>query len=253
MEVYVGVFNKLPNIKSKGYINLQLGAENSTNNITDAKDNSGDNISHKNPNYCELSGLYWIWKNASNDIVGLTHYRRFFYRHTIIFNKNNVIKEEQVEKILKNYDVIVPEEGHLFKKSIYEQYKESHNIGDLEKCGQVINKLYPDYYDTFNKVIQANHYHPFNMFIGKKQIIDEYAKWLFSVLFELENYIDITKKDRYNSRVYGFLGERLFNVWIIKNKIKIKELPVYNVESPIVKQEIISVIKNIFLKGRHFK
>jgi hypothetical protein len=91
------------------------------------------------------------------------------------------------------------------------------------------------------------------MFIGKKKVIDEYAKWLFPILFELENYIDITKKDKYNARVYGFLGERLFNVWLIKNNIKIKELPVYNVESSIIKQELISITKNIFLKGRNSK
>lgn len=33
-------------------------------------DNTGDNISLRNPNYCELTGLYWAWKNLKCDYIG---------------------------------------------------------------------------------------------------------------------------------------------------------------------------------------
>ena len=41
-------------------------------------DNTGDNISLKNPFYCELTCLYWAWKNLGCDFIGLVHYRRYF-------------------------------------------------------------------------------------------------------------------------------------------------------------------------------
>ncbi|MBQ0066990.1 MAG: DUF4422 domain-containing protein [Phascolarctobacterium sp.] len=54
------------------------GKENWGNEKDVVGDNSGDNISIKNPFYCELTGLYWAWKNLNCDYIGLSHYRRYF-------------------------------------------------------------------------------------------------------------------------------------------------------------------------------
>ena len=46
------------------------------NSIND--DGDPDNISSKNGIYCELTGLYYIWKHVKNvEYTGLVHYRRF--------------------------------------------------------------------------------------------------------------------------------------------------------------------------------
>ena len=56
-------------------------------------DHTGDNISSKNANYCELTGLYWAWKNLDADYIGLVHYRRYFTRKEVrsIEDKKNQI------------------------------------------------------------------------------------------------------------------------------------------------------------------
>ena len=146
---------------------------------------------------------------------------------------------------MKDYDIILPTMGHTYM-TVYKQYEKYHDINDLLLCGKIIKKKYPDYYPEFEKLLKQKKYYPFNMFIAKKELIDEYCEWLFDILFESEKTINKTleTKDKYNKRVYGFLSERLFNVWIKTKKLKIKELPVYNVEKNKAKEILIETTKH---------
>ena len=99
MKIYIISGNKKPLINEKDYELLQVGADiNKDINISEIKDNTGDNISKKNRNYCELTGLYWIWKNSKEKIIGLVHYRRFFYKK-VFFKKEEVISNKDVNEI----------------------------------------------------------------------------------------------------------------------------------------------------------
>lgn len=84
------------------------------------------------------------------------------------------------------------------------------------------------------------------MFVMKKELFDEYCAWLFDILFELEKRIDISRYDAYQARVFGFLGERLFNVWLEKKKLKIKEIEVVNLEPVDWVKKIIEFVKRKF-------
>lgn len=246
MKIYIISANKKPIIENKDYELLQVGADlNKDIDISKTKDNKGDNISKKNRNYCELTGLYWIWKHSKEKIIGLVHYRRFFYKN-LFFKNKKVINQDEVEKILQKYDIILPTMGHTYM-TVYQQYNKYHDINDLLLCGNIIKEKYSEYYPEFEELLTKKKYYPFNMFIAKKELIDEYCQWLFDILLEAEKTINETldQKDKYNKRVYGFLSERLFNVWINTKKLKIKELPVYNVERKKIKEISIEIIKRL--------
>lgn len=245
IKIYIAVHKKAKLPKLEEYVPLQVGAA-LHDDLGYLRDDKGKNISKKNPNYCELTGLYYIWKNEKADIVGLTHYRRYFFKNILNTKLDNVIDKEYINKILSKYDVILPKKEY-FKLTIGEQYKNIHKTDDLEKCGNIIKTKFNDYYESFNKVINKKSMYCYNMFIMDKTKFDEYMKWLFDIFKELEKEINIADYDKYNQRIYGFLSERLFNVWIDKNNLKIKELPVYNIEDSKSKQ-LKSKIKNVVKK-----
>jgi hypothetical protein len=246
MKIYIATHSKESIVSQPGYYLLQVGAENNKKVNIGIKDNTGDNISKKNKYYCELTGLYWIWKNSDEDFVGLVHYRRFFYKKLLTFNKKNVLTINETKEILNEYDIILPTMGHTYLK-VKKQYSKYHDMEDLMLCGKIIKKKYPEYYQVFCNLLNQKCYYPFNMFITSKKNMDAYCEWLFDILSEAEKIINktIDKKDKYNQRVYGFLSERLFNVWLAKQNYKIKELPVYNVEKNIFKEIFIDILKRI--------
>lgn len=212
-------------------------------------DDFGDSISEKNSSYCELTALYWIWKNQKENIVGLEHYRRFFCSfNPFAFTP---LTSKKINKILKKYEIIIPYPTYS-KSSLYEYYKEHHDSRDLDLCIEAIKKIYPDYYDTCIDILNGNFTFNYNMFICNKKLIDNYCEWLFSILFEIENEVDFSGKDEYQSRVFGFLSERLFTVWIVHNRLKKYLCDVYqigtNLQKTILLNHFINVFKNSKIK-----
>ena len=204
------------------------------------RDDCGDNISFKNENYCELTGLYWIWKNGKeekNDITGLVHYRRFFT--TVIqdleytyFNKKMpaMLDYSAIEKYCREDTIILPKRYKIYR-TVREFYGDMHYGEDLDLVGEVIQECFPEYLSSFQKVMNSHYYYYGNMILCKKGVLDSYSEWLFAILNKLEEKIDINKySDTYQKRVYGFLAERLLQVWVYHGGYKIKEFPVFNTE-----------------------
>ncbi len=221
-------------------------------------DDQGENISLKNKTYCELTGLYWAWKNLQVEYLGLCHYRRFFNfkiknnnqitESYLIDNKNDFIFNES---FFGGADIILPKHKR-YAESIGLFYRRSHIPEDLDVLRTVVKEHFSTYLTAFDKVMDGNTLYPYNMFICKKTVADDYMAWLFRVLEIVEQKIQISHYP-YQSRVLGFMSERLLNVYVEKNKLKIKEVPVSFVttdpvsESP-VKELIKDGIKNLLFR-----
>lgn len=188
------------------------------------RDDSGaDNIAEKNPNFCELTALYWAWKNLDADYVGLVHYRRLLMDPK---NTSVEIGQAQLDQMIdRGVEVILPSKRNYYIETTWSHYEHNHNINDLIEVRNILEERYPEYLDSFNKVVGRKKSHRFNMMIMKKNRFDAYSKWLFDILFELENRVDISDYDAYQARIYGFISERLLDVWIEANDIAYEEVP----------------------------
>lgn len=185
-------------------------------------DDTGENIADKNYTYCELTALYWAWKNLDADYVGLVHYRRLLMEPD---DRNEVLSSNTLESLFDTADVIVPNKRNYYIENTYSHYQHNHNIKDLIIVRQKIVETYPTYVDTFDKVMKHTKSHRFNMFVMKKELLNSYCEWLFSILFSAEKEIDFSSYDSYQIRVMGFLAERLFDVWLEYDKPLYKEVP----------------------------
>lgn len=191
-------------------------------------DSTGDNISGKNPRYCELTGIYWAWKNLRAGAVGLVHYRRFFTADPL---RRYVAGLSDFERLLAKAPVILPKPRHYWIETNYSQYVHAHHAQDLAVTRDVLAEFYPQFLPSYDRQMRRRSGHRFNMFVMRRDLFDAYCEWLFTVLFELEKRLDTTDYNAYSARVFGFVSERLLDVWIETNGVAYTELPVLHTES----------------------
>jgi hypothetical protein len=199
------------------YLPIQCGKACTSTRLEFAADDTGDNISAKNPSYCELTAVYWAWKNLSSDYIGLAHYRRHFITGCGSDKWANVLSKKQAEDLLVKTDIILPKKRKYYIESIYSHYIHAHKPEALDVAIAIIKKDFPDYACACNKVMCRTWAHIFNMFVMKKNRFDAYCRWLFAILFEIERTIDISIYSPFEARVFGRLSELLLDVWIEKN------------------------------------
>lgn len=182
-------------------------------NHTFQGDNTGNNISSKNANYNELTAIYWGWKNLDVDAMGLVHYRRYL---SLKGGKtlDNILTLKETEKLLSNNDIILPKRRNYYIETNKSHYLHAHENKPFSVMEKVVKNDYPAYIESFDKVMNRTWAHMFNMFIMKRQPLDEYCNWMFDVLKKVESQIDITNYSTYEKRVYGFLSELLLDVWL---------------------------------------
>lgn len=248
IKILVAYHKKSPIIKTNCLIPIQVGRALSNEKLDMIGDNTDDNISSKNPYYCEITALYWSWKNQDKldnpDYIGLFHYRRLFdfnnCGESLFYNfsqktcdkfgwNDKTIIEYCQDSEMVSAPILNVHPPYKDNKiiSVKKLYKISHRLSDLKITLKIIKEKYPEYYLITKKYLKGKKTSYFNMVIMKKNVFNDYCQWLFNILFEVEKQISISK-DPYQSRVFGFLAERLLNIYMRKleeNKnIKIKQI-----------------------------
>lgn len=224
--------------KEAEYLPVQVGSAGKPD-LGYQRDDTGENISSRNANFCELTGLYWAWKNLSCQYCGLVHYRRILK-----------VEVSEIRRLLHEVDVLVPAPRRYFIETNYSQYVHAHHAQDLDVTREILSERHADYLAAYDVCMRRTYGHRFNMFVMRKDLMDDYCEWLFDVLFELERRLDISSYDPYSARVFGFVSERLLDVWLTTRGVAFRELPVANLESQNWPMKVIRFLKRKFISGR---
>lgn len=230
--IYVAAHKEVRNYANDScYKLLHVGAANHKKDFGYICDNTGDNISSKNPMYCELTGVYWLWKNAPHSaFIGVCHYRRFLSKHAYSLNpKSEILTSKEVLSLLQKYDIILPKKLRKTKKNSY-----CHNEMELNSCREYryihksIQKKCPEYIAELKKVFMDEEMCFGNIFVLSQELFNQYCEWLFGLLFDIEK--NIREAGDEVPREYGYLSEWMLNVWVEHNKLKVKYMPIIYTE-----------------------
>ena len=136
-----------------------------------------------------------------------------------------------IEEALEKAPVILPQKRNYWIETTYSQYAHAHHKKDMDLVRSILKERYPEYVRAFDDVMERTAGHRFNMFVMRRDLLDHYCTWLFDVLDRAERQINLSEYDEYNKRVFGFLSERLLDVWVETNHISYTEMPVVFMES----------------------
>lgn len=217
VKIIVAVHKPYQMPRDDMYLPVYVGAVGKEDTAGYARDDSGDNISGFNPAFCELTGLYWAWKNLNVDYIGLVHYRRYF-RHMKSAGGNdpydNLLTQQEIAPFLGQVKVFVPRKRKYYIETLYNHYAHTFSGEQLDIARQIIGERHPEYLHSCDRVYQQRYGYMFNMMILEKSWLDNYCEWLFDILFQLYQRVDSSEMSDFERRFCGRVSEILFNVWL---------------------------------------
>lgn len=194
-------------------LSVQVGAALTDERVCDVVDNIGKNISTKNVNYCELTALYWMWKNCLNnkyEYCGLYQYRRLLD-----------IDMTQMDYIFNNdIDVILPLPT-MCEPNISEHHSRYIKESDWEAMLTALEELQPEYRVAYDDIFSQEFMYNYNIMVAKKEVLLDYCNWLFPILERTEE-LSVPKGSERADRYIGYLGENLMTLYFMYNADKLK-------------------------------
>ncbi len=239
IRIIVATHKKYKMPEDKMYLPVFVGSAVSKEDLPYQRDDEGENISVMNKYYCELTGVYWAYKNLKDaDFIGLNHYRRYFRYH------GELLKETDAARLLKKSPVIVTKKRHYYIETVYSQFVHAHGKEGMDTLREVFKDNYPEDLALFDRCMNRRSLHLYNMFIMRKDIFEDYCSFLFDLLKKTEERLGDA------DRMYGFLGERLLDVYLTKKHLSYQELPVLHTEPINWPKKIIRFIQRKYGTGK---
>lgn len=229
------------------------GGENSCGFLTDAAE---DSIAEKNPLYCELTALYYAWKNMDAAYIGLFHYRRYL-KGALPFHVGkrtlHILSPFEAGRLLGQFGLILPKKRHYYIETLYSHYDHTMYVEPLDEAGRIIAERCPKYSPAFDRLKKRRSAHMFNMMVARKDILDGYCSWLFPILFELEKRVDTSGYDAFHRRFFGRVSELLLDVYITTEHIPYAEVGLVSTEKINWWKKGTSFLKAKFRKEKYEK
>ena len=235
------------------YLPVQVGALGKPD-LGYLRDDAGDNISDKNSYYCELTALYYGWKNLQASALGLVHYRRYFAGKSAFRchgKTYKILDGATAERYLQTVDILLPTKRKYYIETLYSHYEHTMYVEPLDVTGQIVQELYPEYFAEFQKLKTRRSAHMFNMLVAKREVIDGYCEWLFGILAELEKRVEVLKYDDFHRRFCGRISELLLDVYVNTKGLKSKEIKVVNTEKQRLGKRISRFLRAKFKKEKY--
>ncbi|MFB9224738.1 DUF4422 domain-containing protein [Paracoccus cavernae] len=191
-------------------------------------DATGENISHLNPEYCELTAHFWAWKNNRDaSTIGLMHYRRLLdlspvpqdtrhpERFVMDFDAANYMAEADRSLASDSLGAVVAPRPIRMRRSVETQYAHCHDAGDLALLRDLIAEMRPDFRPDFERSLGGNRLIIGNIFIMRRDIFDHYSALLFPLLAAVHRRRQPEGRSAYQRRYIGFLAERIFSAYVM--------------------------------------
>lgn len=184
-------------------IPIQAGAALAEKSIADVKDNTGINISAKNRMYCEMSAVYWIWKNTNHDWIGIEHYRR----HLLV--KPEMLTDD-VDAIMPLPYICYPNEMAQFLRFTTEDVKDA--------LSRALEALHPEEFEDYKKILYGKYQYTYNLVCVRKNIFDDYCQWFFEITEFMEREYSTEVPELVETRAFSYVAEVLTNLYFMSHQ-----------------------------------
>lgn len=218
------------------------------------QDDDGENISLKNPKYCEATALYWAWKNydklGNPDYIGLMHNRRH-----LLFNQSLPVPDSQMTWLKPNssvylfppicpkympyiadeailsyfpkWDVLaigpqefIPTKHDTIYPGPIMKTRYLNTAGTEERFFDIFEKTVrqyaPDYREELDEFLSGNIMYVCNVFVMRKDLFERYCSFWFPLMDKIDKQIDSTGFSPAKLRYLGYLGEYLTTLFFFK-------------------------------------